>query len=182
MLFAALGAAPAAAALASGPAAVAHAAPVRVLAVYHAPRRLQSRQLPARSVHRSAHRRLSHALVFAWPALGTITTPFIPGQHEGIDIGSLRSLDVTAAHAGRVIHVGYTTGFEGYGQIVDVEIEPGVETLYAHLAAMDVRIGQFVRPGERLGTAGCTGMCTGTHLHFEVRMNGTPVNPLRYLP
>lgn len=177
MFFAALGAAPAAAVVGAAPSRAAHVAPGRLLAVYHAPRRLQSH---SRTARQRAHRRLSHALVFRWPALGSITTPF-SSRHAGIDIGMLRSLGIDAAHAGRVIHVGYTTGFEGYGNIVDVEVAPGVETLYAHLSAMDVHVGEFVHPGERLGTAGCTGYCSGTHLHFEVRVNGTPTNPLHYL-
>jgi murein DD-endopeptidase MepM/ murein hydrolase activator NlpD len=125
------------------------------------------------------------SLRFEWPAQGSITTPFIPSgplRHDGIDIGNLRSLTVIAAHAGQVIHVGYTTGFEGYGNIVDVEVAPGVETLYAHLSAMDVQIGDEVQEGETIATAGCTGICYGTHLHFEVRENGTPVNPLNFLP
>ncbi|HVS84394.1 MAG TPA: M23 family metallopeptidase [Gaiellaceae bacterium] len=137
--------------------------------------------------HRPAaiHRRtLAHSLVLAWPAQGVITTPFIPygpRRHDGIDIGSLRSLAVTAALGGRVLHVGYTSGFEGYGNIVDVEVAPGVEVLYAHLAAMNVRIGEQVHTGQLLGTAGCTGICYGTHLHFEVRVNGTPVDPVPLL-
>lgn len=127
---------------------------------------------------------LTHDLALVWPAQGEITTPFIPSgpsEHDGIDIGSLRSLTVVAAHGGRVIHVGYTVGFEGYGQIVDVEVAPGIETLYAHLADMAVQVGQVVQAGERIGTAGCTGRCYGTHLHFEVRVNGTPVNPVPLL-
>ena len=77
--------------------------------------------------------------------------------------------------------MGYTPGFEGYGNIIDVEIAPGVETLYAHLSAMNVQIGDRVTEGETIGTAGCTGRCTGTHLHFEVRENGTPVDPMQFL-
>jgi murein DD-endopeptidase MepM/ murein hydrolase activator NlpD len=122
--------------------------------------------------------------VLVWPAQGEITTPFIPdgpSKHDGIDIGSLRSLAIVAARGGRVIHVGYTVGFEGYGQIVDVEVAPGVETLYAHLAEMAVAVGQVVQTGQRIGTAGCTGRCYGTHLHFEVRVNDTPVNPVPLL-
>lgn len=124
-------------------------------------------------------------LRFEWPAQGTITTPFIPSgpsRHDGLDIGDLRSLTVIAAHGGEVIHVGYTAGFEGYGNIVDVEVAPGVETLYAHLSAMDVQVGDQVQAGETIGTAGCTGLCYGTHLHFEVRENGSPVDPRQFLP
>ena len=136
-------------------------------------------------VHKVAKRaKAAHAMRFRWPVEGTVTTPFIPSgplEHDGIDIADLRSLTVTAAIGGEVIQVGYTTGFEGCGNIVDVEVAPGVETLYAHLSAMNVQIGDHVTTGQTLGTAGCTGMCTGTHLHFEVRENGTPVDPMQFL-
>ena len=117
--------------------------------------------------------------IFLWPAQGTITTPFIPGGHEGIDIGSLRSLDVRAAARGRVLLVGSPTGFEGYGRIVLVNVGGGYSTLYAHLASSIVRPGQIVEPGQRLGVAGCTGDCSGTHLHFELRLDGVAVDPRR---
>jgi murein DD-endopeptidase MepM/ murein hydrolase activator NlpD len=116
---------------------------------------------------------------FIWPAQGTITTPFVQGGHPGIDIGILRSLTIRAAAPGRVELVGERRGFEGYGNIVLVDVGGGYATLYAHLAGFGVRVGDEVRAGERLGVAGCTGWCTGTHLHFEVRRNGRPVSPLR---
>lgn len=122
---------------------------------------------------------------FVWPASGAITRPFgydDMGFHPGIDIGTLRSLDVRAAAPGVVTAVGYTTGFEGYGNIVLVEIGSGLQTLYAHLSQPRATIGEHVVAGQLLGIAGCTGFCTGTHLHFEVRLHGTPVNPLRFLP
>lgn len=160
-------------------------APAQRRVVHVVRARAASARVAARPATAQASRTLTHDLVLVWPAQGEITTPFVPSggssRHDGIDIGSLRSLTVVAARGGRVIHVGYTTGFEGYGQIVDVEVAPGIETLYAHLAAMDVRVGQSVRTGETLGTAGCTGKCYGTHLHFEVRVHGTPVNPLPLL-
>ena len=117
--------------------------------------------------------------IFLWPAQGTITTPFIPGGHDGIDIGILRSLDVRAAARGRVLLVGEPAGFEGYGRVVLVDIGGGYSTLYAHLARYIVRPGQIVEPGQRLGVAGCTGDCSGTHLHFELRLHGTAVDPRR---
>lgn len=116
---------------------------------------------------------------FLWPAQGTITTPFIPGGHDGIDIGILRSLEVQAAARGRVTLVGEPPGFEGYGRIVLVNVGGGYSTLYAHLASFLVRPGQIVEPGQQLGVAGCTGSCFGTHLHFEVRLRGEAVNPQR---
>jgi murein DD-endopeptidase MepM/ murein hydrolase activator NlpD len=83
-----------------------------------------------------AHTDGGRQLLLAWPASGTITRPFGPdgwGFHPGIDIGELRSLDVTAAAPGVVQAVGYASGFDGYGQIVLVDIGGGFQTLYAHL-------------------------------------------------
>jgi len=114
-----------------------------------------------------------------WPAQGAITSPF--GRdgyrwHPGIDIGTLRSLTVRAAQGGVVDKVGEPAGFNGYGNIVEVKAGP-YEELYAHLSAWRVKVGQVVRPGEHIATAGCTGYCTGTHLHFEVRYRGQAVSP-----
>jgi murein DD-endopeptidase MepM/ murein hydrolase activator NlpD len=118
---------------------------------------------------------------FDWPAQGTITTPFIPGTHEGIDIGELQSLDVKAAVWGIVEKVGEQPGFDGYGNIVLIRVTPDLETLYAHLDSWSVKPGEAVFANTPLGIAGCTGMCTGTHLHFEVREDGQPVDPMQFL-
>jgi murein DD-endopeptidase MepM/ murein hydrolase activator NlpD len=141
----------------------------------------------ARPVGELSHVRLRHVaaaktsvLDFSWPAEGTITTPFTP-YHHGLDIGMLRSLDVRAAAPGQVVSVGYAAGFEGYGNIVLVQVTPDVVALYAHLASYRVRPGQTVARGELLGIAGCTGYCTGVHLHFEVRQNGVAVDPRKFL-
>ena len=133
--------------------------------------------------HRAAaarHLTRSAILDFSWPAEGTITTPFTP-YHHGLDIGMLRSLDVRAAAPGKVVSVGVTTGFEGYGNIVLVQVTADVVTLYAHLASYKVHPGQEIARGELLGIAGCTGYCTGVHLHFEVRQNGVAVDPRKFL-
>jgi hypothetical protein len=122
---------------------------------------------------------------FLWPVTGTITTPFGEtdgGFHPGIDIGMLRSLDIHAAAPGVVTAVGYTAGFEGYGNIVLVDAGRGLQVLYAHMSRVRAHVGERVVPGELLGIAGCTGSCTGTHLHFEVRVHGTAVDPVRFLP
>ncbi len=115
----------------------------------------------------------------SWPAQGTVTTPYGPAHH-GIDIGSLRSLAVRAAQPGTVVAVGEPPGFDGYGNVVEIADGRGYTTLYAHLAGWRVRKGQQVLQGQRIGTAGCTGWCTGTHLHFEMRLRGHPVSPLRF--
>ena len=136
---------------------------------------------PVALAHTDGGRQLS----FEWPAQGTVTSPF--GEdgyrwHPGIDIGTLRSLDVTAAAPGRVEQVGEQRGYEGYGNVVLVNVGQGFETLYAHLATDSVRPGELVTAGERIGTAGCTGWCTGTHLHFELRYRDRAVDPTALLP
>jgi murein DD-endopeptidase MepM/ murein hydrolase activator NlpD len=115
-----------------------------------------------------------------WPAVGAITSPFGDDNgrwHPGIDIGSLRSLTVRAAQGGVVENVGTPAGFEGYGYIVEIKAGP-YDELYAHLASWQVKVGQHVAGGAPIGIAGCTGYCTGTHLHFEVRYGNTAVSPL----
>jgi murein DD-endopeptidase MepM/ murein hydrolase activator NlpD len=129
----------------------------------------------------AAHTDSPHQLALDWPAQGTVTSPFGwdgARPHSGIDIGILRSLDVRAAAAGRVTAVGYQPGYEGYGNLVLVDVGRPFSTLYAHLTRATVRVGQVVAAGERLGIAGCTGWCTGTHLHFELRRSGLAIDPM----
>jgi hypothetical protein len=84
--------------------------------------------------------------------------------------------------AGTVVAVGEPASFEGYGQIVVVDLGGGIEALYAHLATFDVEVGDEVTSGEPLGLAGCTGWCTGTHLHFELHDDGAVFDSLPLLP
>ena len=131
-------------------------------------------------LHAQAQRVAALAARPVWPAEGTITAPFgVDGTrwHPGIDIGELRTLTVRAAQGGVVDEVGEPTGFEGYGNIVEIKVGK-FDELYARLAAWNVKIGEKVRTGEDIATAGCTGFCTGTHLHFEVRYDGQAVSPL----
>lgn len=120
-----------------------------------------------------------------WPAQGTLTARFGErrgsGPHEGIDIGMLRTLRLRAVTAGVVKRTGYAAGYEGYGKVVLLDLPGPYTALYAHLSDVRVRAGQTVRKGERLGLAGCTGSCSGTHLHFELKRRGVPVNPLTFL-
>ena len=124
-------------------------------------------------------------LQMVWPATGTVTSPFGVWRgnhrHEGIDIGMLRTLRLRAVTQGVVRTVGYTAGYEGYGMVVIMDLPGPYTALYAHLSSARVKRGQHVRKGQRIGMAGCTGSCTGTHLHFEVRRTGVPVNPMRFL-
>ncbi len=128
----------------------------------------------------SAHTDAGRQLSFSWPVAGTVTSPF--GRdgyrwHPGLDIGILRSLTVRAASPGRVVHEGNVPGYEGYGNVVIVSLGDRYSALYAHLARPLVRVGERLRKGQRVGIAGCTGWCTGTHLHFELRYRNRAVNP-----
>lgn len=119
-----------------------------------------------------------------WPADGTVTDGFGPRwgrMHRGIDVGILRRLDVRAAAAGTVTEAGWLDGYAGYGNVVVVDVGDGYSMLYAHLASAGVRPGDWLDAGDRLGVAGCTGSCTGTHLHFELHRGGVPVDPAPFL-
>ena len=119
-----------------------------------------------------------------WPADGTMTDGYGPRwgrMHLGIDVGILRSLDVRAAASGTVTAAGWLTGYEGYGNVVTVDLGSGYTLLYAHLSVAEVVPGQWLAAGDAIGQAGCTGSCTGTHLHFELRENGVPIDPFTYL-
>jgi murein DD-endopeptidase MepM/ murein hydrolase activator NlpD len=101
--------------------------------------------------------------------------------HAGLDIAVLRTNRVHAVADGKVIAVGWLPEHSGYGHVVKIAHRPGLVTMYAHLSSARVRIGERVARGDWIAAAGCTGSCTGAHLHFEVRVKGRPVDPLPYL-
>jgi murein DD-endopeptidase MepM/ murein hydrolase activator NlpD len=116
-----------------------------------------------------------------WPVNGPITSPFgwrWGRLHQGIDIGVPTGTPIHAAAAGKVIYCGWE---EGYGNLVVLDNGGDLATAYAHQSAIAVTCGEEVSQGETIGYVGCTGHCTGPHLHFEVRINGNPVDPLGYL-
>lgn len=118
------------------------------------------------------------------PADGVVTSGFGwrgSRPHHGIDYGMLRSLAIRSASAGEVTGVGYLSTYEGYGLVVVVELGDGHTLLYSHLSRAAVEVGDTVAPGDPIGTAGCTGVCYGTHLHFELRRNGRPIDPAPYI-
>jgi peptidoglycan DL-endopeptidase CwlO len=117
-----------------------------------------------------------------WPLSGPITSPFGPrwgGFHPGIDIGAPTGTPIHAAAAGTVIWCGWESG---YGNLTVIDHHNGIATAYGHQSRIEVSCNQDVAQGQEIGLVGCTGFCTGPHLHFEVRVNGTPVDPLGYLP
>jgi murein DD-endopeptidase MepM/ murein hydrolase activator NlpD len=122
-----------------------------------------------------------------WPTAGGIASGFGPRfhpilnytrMHYGVDIGGACGQPIWAADEGVVISAGYNGGF-GYATVIDHG--GGLATLYAHQTTIQVGYGENVRRGEQIGLVGSTGLSTSCHLHFEVRVNGTPVDPVPYL-
>jgi len=118
---------------------------------------------------------------FIWPVNGPVVSPFgmrWGRMHGGIDIGVGEGTPIHAAAGGRVVYAGWMSG---YGNLVAVDHGGGLSTAYAHQSRIGVSLGQSVSQGQVIGYVGCTGHCFGPHLHFEVRVNGSPVDPLGYL-
>lgn len=117
-----------------------------------------------------------------WPARGSVTSSFgyrWGKLHAGIDIGAPTGAPIFAAKGGVVTYAG-TMG--GYGNIIVIDHGSGTTTRYAHQSQLGASVGQTVRPGDQIGYVGNTGNSTGPHLHFEVRVNDAPQNPIGYLP
>jgi murein DD-endopeptidase MepM/ murein hydrolase activator NlpD len=116
-----------------------------------------------------------------WPVNGTLTSPFgyrWGRMHEGIDISVPEGTPIHAAKPGRVILAAYTGG---YGNYTCVDHGGGLSSCYAHQSSYAVSSGDSVSQGEVIGYSGNTGSSTGPHLHFEIRVNGSAVDPLGYL-
>jgi murein DD-endopeptidase MepM/ murein hydrolase activator NlpD len=122
-----------------------------------------------------------------WPVVGNMVSGFgmryhpilhVMRMHTGIDIAAPYGTLVKAADGGQVIQAGYDGG---YGNTILVYHGGGFATWYAHLQGFNCSVGQFVARGQVIGFVGSTGLATGPHLHFEVRINGEPQNPLQFL-
>jgi murein DD-endopeptidase MepM/ murein hydrolase activator NlpD len=118
-----------------------------------------------------------------WPVNGPITSPFCERRaweacHPGIDIGVPTGTPIHAADSGTVSIAGPVSG---YGNYTCIQHTSSMSTCYGHQSRIMVSVGQSVSQGQVIGLSGCTGLCFGPHLHFEVRINGAVTNPLNYL-
>jgi murein DD-endopeptidase MepM/ murein hydrolase activator NlpD len=120
----------------------------------------------------------------SWPTLGPVTRHFTDARqgakayHPGVDIAAVSGVPVRSAASGTVIFAGQD---EEYGNLVIVEHGMGLESRYAHNERLSVRVGDRVRRGQMVAAAGSTGNSSAPHVHFEIRKNGMPVDPLQYL-
>jgi murein DD-endopeptidase MepM/ murein hydrolase activator NlpD len=133
---------------------------------------------PSRSGARTA--------LLVWPARGAMTGWWLEQRgsraHRGIDIDGETGDPIWSAGPGTVVHAGPApAGYSGYGLLVVVD-HGGGQTVYAHLSRIDVAVGDRVDAFSGLGAMGTTGNVTGSHLHFELRVGGQPVDPTPYLP
>jgi len=122
-----------------------------------------------------------------WPVRGWVTSPFgkrtspfsgIRTFHEGLDIAAQTGTPVVAPADGVVIKAGFSPG---YGNMIEISHGYGIKTVFGHNSRLNVKVGQQVKRGDVISYAGDTGSSTGPHLHYEVRLNGLPVNPMKYL-
>jgi murein DD-endopeptidase MepM/ murein hydrolase activator NlpD len=123
-----------------------------------------------------------------WPVVGPIMSGYgwrihpvtkKPDFHKGVDIDAVEGTPIRVAATGIVTKIGWNGG---YGLMVEVFHREGVSTVYAHLSKILVNVGQEVKKGEIIGNVGMTGVATDPHLHYEVRIAGSPVDPSPYLP
>lgn len=118
------------------------------------------------------------------PLDGPLGSPFGPRwgrMHDGIDIEGWAETRVRASRTGVVTQVGWLDDRAGYGLVVKMRHQGGIVSMYAHLSRAFVKRGEVVTAGRLIGRAGCTGSCTGTHLHFQMWEHGKLVDPLKFL-
>lgn len=122
---------------------------------------------------------------YIWPSEGVITSGFGPrtgfgsSNHQGIDIGSFYGEDIVASDGGKVIMADW---YSGYGLMVQIRHDNGDITYYGHCSELLVQEGDLVYQGQVIARMGATGVASGVHCHFEIRVDGVPVNPINLLP
>ncbi len=144
--------------------------------------------IPGRQAESTPSARSGSRFSFTWPAYGEISSywhEYGPwwrnGYHEGLDIATDWGNPIYAAEAGTVMEAEYGWN-NGYGNYVKINHHNGFITLYAHMSELNCQTGQRVEKGDVIGFIGSTGVSTGPHLHFEVRIDNVKVDPLPYLP
>ena len=140
------------------------------------------------SVFLDKQRSILAATPSIWPVKGWITSGYgkraspltgEPGRHMGVDIANEANTPIRVTADGLVTYAGWQTG---YGRVIVVEHGFGYSTRYGHCARIDVKVGDEVKRGQIMGYVGSTGRSTGSHVHYEVRVHGMPVDPEKYLP
>ncbi len=136
----------------------------------------------------AATRRIALSLPWSAPlgnapissGFGARNDPFLgrPAMHTGVDFRAPMGYPAPAALSGRVIAAGWEGG---YGNMVDIDHGNGIVTRYGHLSAIKVKVGESVKTGQLIGRVGSTGRSTGTHLHYEIRVNGRAIDPMTYI-
>ncbi len=114
-----------------------------------------------------------HLVRFVWPTHGTLTQTFFD-YHPGIDIANDVGTPEVASEAGQVVFAGWGA----YGIYVEIDHGNGFHSIYGHMSAVQVKTGQAVTQGQQIGLMGATGRASGPHLHFEIRYQGVPQNPI----
>ncbi len=145
-------------------------------------------KVPDKPVSRTAKKKSSPTVkprkgFLVWPTKGTLTSRFgmrNGRRHEGIDIAAPKGTPVHAAAAGEVVFSGW--GPTGYGKMVIIKHRHHLTTLYAHNSKLIAKKGSRVKQGQKISLMGSTGRSTGSHLHFEVRNDTHPKDPVKYLP
>ena len=140
------------------------------------------------SVFLDKQRSILAATPSIWPVKGWITSGYgkraspltgEPGRHMGVDIANEANTPIRVTADGMVTYAGWQTG---YGRVIVVEHGFGYSTRYGHCARIDVKVGDEIQRGQIIGYVGSTGRSTGSHVHYEVRVHGMPVDPEKYLP
>jgi murein DD-endopeptidase MepM/ murein hydrolase activator NlpD len=136
----------------------------------------------------AVHAKLLSAIPSILPTPGRLSSRFSASRphpvnnralpHEGIDLSAPRGSAIFASANGRVVEAG---NYAGYGLMVEIDHGFGFTTRYGHASKLLVRAGQEVKRGEVIAQVGSTGIATGPHLHYEVRLNGRPQNPMNYV-
>lgn len=158
------------------------------LKLTHQQASLQAASFKEISVYLDKQRSILASTPSIWPVKGWITSGFgkraspltgEPGRHMGVDIANEVDTPIRAAADGIVTYAGWETG---YGRLVAIEHGYGYSTRYGHCARIEVKVGDEVKRGQVIGYVGSTGRSTGSHVHYEVRIHGVPVDPEKYLP